>query len=154
MSQVWYSGLLPIQIVGLVAMRLVQMEQQLQGLLHDAVKQARMAGIKPKASVPDFHDVPLLLGWKGRSRALVDALRGAVLLDADRHSARKSRARAAVTDEMLEGAANDDQFIDAVQLFLAQTCRSGLVADRPSWEIRRSTFEDLDVAVGKRFLTA
>jgi hypothetical protein len=125
MSQFWYAGLLPLQMVGLVAMRLAQIEQQLHTVLRDAVTHARKAGNKPQVIVPDFYDIPLLLGWKGRSRALVDALRGAVLMDPDRHSARRSRARAAGSDEMLEGAANDDQFIDAVQLFLAQTCRSG-----------------------------
>lgn len=37
MSQFWYADLLPLQIVGMVAMRLAQMEQQLPSLLQDAV---------------------------------------------------------------------------------------------------------------------
>lgn len=151
MSQFWYADLLPLQIVGLVAMRLAQMEQQLQGLLHDAVTLARTAEISLHVVVPDFDDIPLRPGWKRRVRSLTDALRCAVLRDADLHATRKARARAAGTDEMWQGAANDDQFIDAVQLFLAQTGRSAPAADRPSWVIRRGAFEDLDVAVEKRF---
>jgi hypothetical protein len=153
MSQFWYPGLLPIQIVGLVAMRLAQMEQQLQGLLHDAVKQARVAGVKSQVSVPDFHGVLLRLGWKRRARSLTDALRGAVLRDADHHVTRKARARAAGTDEMWEGAANDDQFIDAVQLFLDQTGKYGPVTGRATWADKRRAFDDLDLAIGKRFAT-
>ncbi|MES3046701.1 hypothetical protein [Sphingomonas faeni] len=150
MSQFWY-GLLPIHIVGLAAMRLAQMEQQLQTLLHDAVAQARRAGIKPQVMVPDFHDIPLRPGWKRRSRSLTDALRGAVLHDADRHATRKARARAAGSDEMWKGAANDDQFIDAVQLFLDQTGRYGPVTGRATWADKRRAFDDLDVAIGRRF---
>jgi hypothetical protein len=150
MSQNWY-GLLPIHIVGLVAMRLAQMEQQLQTLLRDAVTQARRARTKPQVMVPDFHGIPLRLGWKRRSRSLTDALRGAVLQDADRHATRKARARAAGTSEMLEGAANDDQFIDAVQLFLDQTGKYGPVTGRATWADRRRAFDDLDLAIGRRF---
>lgn len=151
MSQFWYAGLLPIQIVGLVAMRLAQMEQQLQNLLHDAVAQTRRAGINPQVMVPDFHDIPLRLGWKRRARSLTDALRGAVLHDADRHATRKARARAAGSDEMWKDAANDDQFIDAVQLFLGQTGRYGPVTGRATWADNRRAFDDLDVAIGRRF---
>lgn len=150
MSQFWYAGLLPIQIVGLVAMRLAQMEQQLQTLLHDAVAQARRAGTKPQVLVPDFHDIPLRPGWKRRSRSLTDALRGAVLHDADRHATRKARARAAGSDEMWEGAANDDQFIDAVQLFLAQAGRFEHVTGKATFVAKRLAFDDLDLAIGKR----
>ncbi len=151
MSQFWYAGLLPIQIVGLVAMRLAQVEQQLQTLLHDAVAQARRAGTKPQVMVPDFHDIPLRLGWKRRARSLTDELRGAVLHDADRHATRKARARAAGTNEMWEGAANDDQFIDAVQLFLDEAGRCEPSTERAAWAEKRQVFDELDLAVGKRF---
>jgi hypothetical protein len=151
MSQFWYAGLQPTQIVGLITMRLAQMEQQLQNVLHDAVTRARVAGTKPQVSVPDFHDVPLRLGWKGRARSLTDALRGAVLQDADHHSVGKSRARVAGASKMSEFVAHDDLFIDAVQLFLAQTGKYGPVTGRATWADKRRAFDDLDVAIGKRF---
>jgi hypothetical protein len=152
MSQFWYAGLLPLQIVGLAAMRLAQMEQQLETLLRDAVVRARQADARPQVSVPDFHDYTLPPGWKGRSRVLVDALRGAVLQDPDRHSVRKSRTRAAGAGEMSEYVGHDDQFIDAVSFFLTKTGRSGPVDDTPAWIMRRRVFEHLDVGVGKRFV--
>lgn len=108
----------------------------------------------PAASIgAGFHDLTLRPGWKGRSRALADALRGAVLQDTDRYSVRKSRARASGAGETSEHAGHDDQFIDAVSLFLAQTGKPALAVDRPSWIMRRRVFEELDVAVGKRFAT-
>ncbi len=152
MSEVWYADLLPLQIVGLAAMRLAQMEQQLETLLRGAITRAREADAQPQVSVPDFHDFTLTPGWKVRSRALADALRGAVLQDADRYSVRKSRARASGAGETSEHPGHDDQFIDAVSLFLAKTGRSRPVDDRPSWVTRRRVFEHLDVAVGKRFV--
>ncbi|PTW43607.1 hypothetical protein C8J25_1177 [Sphingomonas faeni] len=154
MSQFWYADLLPLQIVGLAAMRLAQMEQQLETLLRGAIARAREADAQPQVSVPDFHDQTLRPSWKGRSRALADALRSAVLQDADHYSVRKSRARAAGAGEMPEYVGHDDQFIDVVSSFLAKTSRSGPVADGPSWVMRRRVFEELDVAVGKRFLRA
>lgn len=153
LSQFWYAGLLPLQIVGMAAMRLAQMEQQLELLLRDTVTRAREKGTKPRLMVPDFDDLPLLPGWKGRSRAIADALRGAVLRDTDRHSIRQSRARAAGIDEMMDGAAHDDQFIDAVQLFLARAGRYGPVMGREAWTERRQVFDELDVASGMRFGT-
>jgi len=153
LSQFWYAGLLPLQIVGMAAMRLAQMEQQLEPLLRDTVTRAREKGTRPRLMVPDFGDLPLLPGWKSRSRVIADALRGAVLRDVDRHSVRQSRARTAGTDEMMDGAAHDDQFIDAVQMFLAQTSRFGPVTGRHSWTERRHAFNDLDLAVGRRFGT-
>ncbi len=151
-SQSWYADLLPLQIVGLAAMRLVQMEQQLETLLRDAVAYARAAGTEPHVIVPEFPARTLTPGWKGRSRSLVDALRCAILRDSDRHSVRKSRARVAYGGEMLIGAASDDQFIDAVQRFFTQAgrpiCATGSVSRA---EIRR-TLDDLDLAVGQRFI--
>jgi hypothetical protein len=120
-------------------------------LLRDTVARARQTGAKPQLMVPDFDDLPLLPGWKSRSRDIADALRGAVLRDVDRHSVRQSRARAVGTDEMMDGAAHDDQFIDAVQLFLARAGRYGPVTGRESWVERRRALDDLDVAVGQRF---
>ena len=153
LSQFWYAGLLPLQIVGMAAMRLSQMEEQLESLLQDAVARAREKSTKPRLMVPDFDDLPLPLGWKGRSRAIADALRGAVLRDADRHSVRRSRACIADATEMMDGAAHDDQFIEAIQLFLDETGRFGPVMDRGSWGERRQAFNDLDIALGRRFGT-
>ncbi len=154
MSQFWYADLLPLHIVGLAAMRLAQMEQQLETLLRGAIARAREADAQPQVLVPDFHDFTLRPSWKGRSRALADALRGAVLHDADRHSVRRSRARAFGAGETSEHPGHDDQFIYVVSSFLAKTSRSGPVADGPFWVMRRRVFEELDVAVGKRFSTA
>jgi len=151
LSQFWYAGLLPLQIVGMAAMRLAQMEQQLELLLHDTVARARQSGAKPRLLMPDFDDLPLLPGWKSRSRDIADALRGAVLRDTDRHSVRQSRARDAGTDEMMDGAAHDDQFIAAVRVFLARAGRYGPVRGRGAWTERRQVFDELDVAVGQRF---
>ncbi len=152
MSQFWYADLLPLHIVGLAAMRLAQMEQQLETLLRGAIAHARKADAQPQVSVPDFHDCTLRPSWKGRSRALVDALRSAVLQDADHYSVRKSRARASGAGETSEHPGHDDQFIDAVSLFLTKAGRSGPVDDTPAWMMRRRVFEHLDVAVGKRFV--
>jgi hypothetical protein len=152
MSQFWYADLLPLHIVGLAAMRLAQMEQQLEALLRGAIARAREADAQPQVSVPDFHDFTLRPSWKGRSRALADALRSAVLQDADHYSVRKSRARASGAGETSEHPGHDDQFIDAVSLFLAKTGRSGPVDDTPAWIMRRRVFEHLDVEVGTRFV--
>ncbi len=152
MSQFWYADLLPIHIVGLAAMRLAQMEQQLETLLRGAIARAREADAQPQVLVPDFHDFTLRPSWKGRSRALVDALRGAVLQDPDHYSVRKSRARDAGQGDTSEHVGHDDQFIDAVSLFLATTGRSGLAVDKQYWVTRRGVFEDLDLAVGNRFV--
>lgn len=152
MSQVWYADLLPLQIVGLAAMRLVQMEQQLGTLLRGAIARAREADAQPQVLVPDFHDFTLRPSWKGRSRALADALRSAVLQDADHYSVRRSRARVSGAGETSEHPGHDDQFIDAVSLFLTKTGRSRPVDNTPAWIMRRRVFEQLDVAVGKRFV--
>ena len=153
LSQFWYAGLLPLQIVGMAAMRLAQMEQQLEPLLHDTVARARQTGAQPRLMVPDFDDLALLAGWKSRSRDIADALRGAVLWDVDRHSVRQSRARAAGTDEMMDGAAHDDQFIDAVRVFFTRAGRYGPVTGREAWTEQRLAFDELDIASGMRFGT-
>ena len=97
-----------------------------QTSLHDAVRQVRAAGTEPHVMVPDFHDVPLQLRWKRHASSLTDALRGSVLRDADLHVTRKEHTRATDTNEMLERAANDDQFIDVVQMFLLRRAKMGL----------------------------
>lgn len=150
MSQVWYADLSPVQIVGLVAMRLAQLEQQLSPLIHAAVTQARHDRTSPRLFLPDFDGESLQAGWKGRSRAIGDALRGGVLRDPDHQSVRTARLQIG-SDDAMEGAAHDDRFIDAVEAFFARTGRYGPVVNRLTWFERRGALEDLDVAVEQRF---
>jgi hypothetical protein len=91
------------------------------------------------------------LGWKRRSRAIADALRGAVLRDADHHSVRASRAAMRHKDSTMDGSPNDDRFIDAVEEFLARTGPSEPEQGIEAWRDRRMAFKDLDIAIEQRF---
>lgn len=150
-SQFWFAGLLPLQVVGLVAMRMAQLEQQFPSQLHDEIHRARARNAQPMLVVPDFHDKPLSNGWKGRSRAIADALRSAVLRDADHHSVRTSRSSPTSPGNMMDGAAHDDRFILPVEQFLAQTPRYGSATQNETWKKRRRALDALDVAAGIRF---
>lgn len=150
-SQFWFANLLPLQILGLVAMRMAQLEQQLHAQLHDEVQRARAGNTKAVLLVPEFHDLPLRSGWRGRSRTIVDALRSAILQDPDHHSVRKSRAGTACSEDIMDGAAHDDRFILPVENFLAQTPRYVHVTEAEEWRKRRKTLEALDLAIGHRF---
>lgn len=151
MSQVWYADLLPVQAVGLPVLRLVQMEQMLETLLVKEIALARQGGRKARFTVPDFSAKKLSVGWKGRARAVVDALRASVLRDPDHHSVRT--ANASRTGEVVPwvGAANDDRFIDALLDFLAATRRFPSGVGGMAWSRRRNAFCDLDLALQRRF---
>ncbi|MEG3176584.1 hypothetical protein U1872_10110 [Sphingomonas sp. RB3P16] len=120
MSQVWYAGLLPLSIVGLVAIRVAQMEQTLEGILKASVSAARAQRRTPVILVPDFCAADLAPGWKTRARAIADALRGDVLKDVDYHSLRAARAGASdKSGAMFDFPAHADTFIEPVIAFFA-----------------------------------
>ncbi|WP_156026097.1 hypothetical protein [Sphingomonas phyllosphaerae] len=152
--QLWYAGLSPLEAVGLVAMRLAQMEQHLEDQIRGAIEDGRRRQCAPFLSMPDFYADDLHDGWKGRTRAIVDALRSAILKDPDLHTRRRSRVQRTGISEMLEGAANDDPFIVAVTEFLAHTKRYGRVWENDSWRERRAVFDTLDLAINKRVSSA
>lgn len=152
--QLWYAGLSPLEAVGLVAMRLAQIEQHLEDQIRGAMEDGRRRQCAPFLSMPDFAADDLHDGWKGRTRAIVDALRSAILKDPDLHTRRRSRVQRTGVAEMFEGAANDDPYIVAVTTFLAQTGRYGPVWDYGSWRERRRVFDTLDLAINKRVSSA
>lgn len=148
--QLWYAGLSPLEAVGLVAMRLAQMEQLLKGQIRKAIEDGRRRQCAPILFVPDFYPDDLRAGWKGRTRVIVDALRSATLKDPDLHTKRLSRAHRTGKGKMLEGAANDDSYIGTVTTFLAHTGRYGCIWDQEGWRKRRRAFDDLDLIIGNR----
>ena len=151
MSEVWY-GLLPLQAVGLVAMRLAQMEQMLEPLLRDAVGRARKHGRPVSIVVPDFDAADLAFGWRGRVRTIVDALRTEVLKDDDHHSVRKARHGAAGrTADLWQGAAHDDSYIDAVESHFTSGSRTEDIVGGPLLSERQQALDLLDVATEQRF---
>ncbi len=148
--QLWYAGSSPLEAVGLVAMRLAQMEQLLEAQIRQAIEDGRRHHCAPILFVPDFYPDDLRAGWKGRTRAIVDVLRSAVLKDPDLHTNRLSRAKRTGMVESFEGAANDDTYIVALTKFLAHTGRYGQVWDHDSWRERRRVFDTLDLAINER----
>jgi hypothetical protein len=148
--QLWYAGFSPLEALGLVAMRLAQMEQLLEGRIREAIEDGCRCQCAPIFFVPDLYPDDLRAGWKGRTRAIVDALRLAVLKDPDLHTRRLSRARRAGMGGIFEGAANDDTYIEALTKFLEHTGRYGQVWDHDSWRERRRVFDTLDLAINER----
>ncbi|MEH3121664.1 MAG: hypothetical protein PGN16_06720 [Sphingomonas phyllosphaerae] len=148
--QLWYAGLSPLEAVGLVAMRLAQMEQLLEVQIRRAIKDGRRRQCASVFYVPDFYPDDLRAGWKGRTRAIVDSLRSAILKDPDLHTKRRSRAHRTGTGKILEGAANDSSYIEAVTMFLARTGRYGPIWGQEGWRNRRRAFDDLDLTIGNR----
>jgi hypothetical protein len=149
--QLWYAGLSPLEAVGLVAMRLAQMEQLLEGRILKAIEDGRHRQSAPILFVPDFYPDDLRDRWKGRTRAIVDSLRSAILKDPDLHTKRKSQAHRYGRGKMLEGAANDDRYVVAVTAFFAQTGSYVQILNQECWRKRRQSLEELDIAIRRRF---
>lgn len=146
MSELWWHGLTPIQIVGFVAMRLTQLEQQLEHRLRTALTDGRLSTGATNFVMPDFDETRMRWGWKARCLTVAAALREAILHDPDLYS--KSEAR---TIDDRSHATNDDGFTNKVLKFLENAGRHGSSATRNVPDDRERSVVNLDLAVNWRF---
>ncbi|MXO65957.1 hypothetical protein [Altericroceibacterium endophyticum] len=144
MSQIWYRGLTPLQVISLAVVRLIQMEATLE---------KRIASMYRHTGSTDAFYPPVLAfsqselpeNWRKRAVQLVDDLRRTILNDCD-HGSRN--------EEVREGAgvtSHSNDYLDEALRFLEEANQEPL-PNAPSLPLtgKRRTASLLDVAAETR----
>lgn len=145
MTQVWYAGLTPVEVVGLPVVRFIQAEQVVQQQIGSLL---RHSGLPRAYVLPVFDATKLRRGWKTRARTLIADQRRVILKDGDKDSVQLSRGES--IEDAAAGLTKNDALIDSVAEFLEKAGRLKLHGSNPNLpEVQAIT--RLDVAVNQRF---
>lgn len=139
-SQLWYSGLTPLQMIAVSVIRLIQIE---------AVLESRIAGMHKCPMDGETISPPLLYfrkeelpdNWRKRALLLIGDLRRVILDDPD-HETRRD-------EDDLPGHINDD-FLEAALKFFEEVASEPLPNDPSTLKGARRTLATLNVCAAVR----
>lgn len=146
MSEVWYHGLTPLQMIGLGVVRLIHAETVLRDRIEAVLEAEERGKPMPATELLPHSEQALPRGWEVRSRLLVDDLRRVILSDSDLHSRRPD-------DEKLEASApskNSDHIKAALQ-FIESAMKEPMPSDLNESDGKRNTLAKLSIATAVRF---
>lgn len=139
-SQLWYSGLTPLQMIAVSVVRLIQMEAILESRIA-SMHNYPVGGVTISPPVLHFRKEELPVNWRKRALLLIDDLRRVILDDPD-HETRRD-------EDDLPGHINDD-FLDAALKFFEEVASEPLPNDPSALKGARRTLATLNVCAAVR----
>lgn len=139
-SQLWYSGLTPLQMIAVSVIRLIHMEAILESRIASMHKYP-IGGETISPPLLHFRKEELPDNWRKRALLLVGDLRRVILDDPD-HETRRD-------EDDLPGHLNDE-FLDAALAFFGEVASQPLPNDSSGLKGARRTLASLNVCAAVR----